>query len=140
MTALNFNTSNSTFRQLLGNGLRYKVPAFQRDYSWTEDEWDDLWIDIAGMFEPDGEPAHYMGYLVLQSVDSKNFDVIDGQQRITTISIMVLAGLSVLQELVDKDIDAQNNSQRIQQLRGSYIGFIDPVTLIAQSKLTLNRH
>ncbi len=97
MATMNFNTANSTFRQLLANGLSYRVPPFQRDYSWTEDEWDDLWQDIQALFEVDGEPAHYMGYLVLQSSDSKRFDIIDGQQRLTTISAMVLAGLSHLQ-------------------------------------------
>ncbi len=81
---MNFNTSNNTLRQLLSNGLTYRVPPFQRDYSWTDDEWDDLWQDIQGLFEEDGEPAHYMGYLVLQSSDNKRFDIIDGQQRITT--------------------------------------------------------
>ena len=34
-----------------------------------EDEWDDLWMDILGTVPVDGEPAHYMGYLVLQSAD-----------------------------------------------------------------------
>ena len=84
---MNIHANNSTFRQLMGNGLSYRVPPFQRDYSWTEDEWDDLWQDILGLFEPDGEPAHYMGYLVLQSSDSRRFDIIDGQQRLTTLSI-----------------------------------------------------
>ena len=83
MATMNFNTANSTFRQLLANGLSYRVPPFQRDYSWTEDEWDDLWQDIQALFEVDGEPAHYMGYLVLQSSDSKRFDIIDGQQFAT---------------------------------------------------------
>ncbi len=31
---MNFNTTNSTFRQLMGNGMSYRVPLFQRDYSW----------------------------------------------------------------------------------------------------------
>jgi len=47
---MNFNTSNQTLRQLLGNGLLYRVPPFQRDYSWTDEEWDDLWQDILGLF------------------------------------------------------------------------------------------
>jgi uncharacterized protein with ParB-like and HNH nuclease domain len=38
MSAVNFNTSNQTLRQLLGNGLTYRVPRFQRDYSWTQDD------------------------------------------------------------------------------------------------------
>lgn len=138
--AMNFNTTNSTFRQLLGNGLTYRVPPFQRDYSWTEDEWDDLWQDITALFEEDGEPAHYMGYLVLQSSDSKRFDIIDGQQRLTTVSVMILAGLSYLQDLVAAGHDADNNARRKEQLQNSYIGYVDPVTLVPRSKLELNRH
>src|SRR5437773_49562 len=48
MAASNFNTSNQTYRQLVGNGLIYSVPRFQRDYSWEEEHWDDLWRDIQG--------------------------------------------------------------------------------------------
>ena len=84
---MNFNTANNTFRQLMGNGLLYRVPPFQRDYSWSADEWDDLWQDFLSLHTTEEEPIHYMGYLVLQSSDSKRFDIIDGQQRITTISI-----------------------------------------------------
>ena len=140
MATMNFNTTNATFRQLLGNGLTYHVPPFQRDYSWGEDEWDDLWQDITALFEEDGEPAHYMGYLVLQSADSKRFDIIDGQQRMTTISIMVLAGLSFLADLVSADLDAADNSRRKDQLQSSYIGYVDPVSLVTLPKLKLNRH
>lgn len=140
MATMNFNTTNSTFRQLLANGLSYRVPPFQRDYSWTEDEWDDLWQDILGLFESDGEPAHYMGYLVLQSSDSKRFDIIDGQQRLTTISLMILAGLGHLQDLVNAKLDGDNNAKRKEQLQGSYIGYLDPVSLVPSSKLELNRH
>lgn len=140
MATMNFNTTNSTFRQLLGNGLSYRVPPFQRDYSWTEDEWDDLWQDILGLFEEAGEPSHYMGYLVLQSSDSKQFDIIDGQQRMTTISVMILAALGHLQELVVAGLDADNNAKRKEQLQNSYIGYLDPVSLISRSKLELNRH
>ncbi|MCG5516718.1 MULTISPECIES: DUF262 domain-containing protein [unclassified Ectothiorhodospira] len=138
--SMNFNTANSTFRQLLGNGLSYRVPPFQRDYSWSDDEWDDLWQDIVALFEEDGEVAHYMGYLVLQSSDSKRFDIIDGQQRITTISVMILAGLAYLQDLVAAGHDADDNRRRKEFLRNAYIGYVDPVTLIPRSKLELNRH
>jgi hypothetical protein len=55
MAVTNVNTSSQTFRKLLGNGLIYRVPRFQRDYSWTEQEWDDLWQDITAMLEPGGE-------------------------------------------------------------------------------------
>lgn len=138
MANMNFNTTNNTFRQLMGNGLTYQVPPFQRDYSWTADEWEDLWQDITGLFDAEPEPAHYMGYLVLQSSDSKQYDIIDGQQRITTLSIMILAGIAHLKDLCS-EAEGQN-SRRAEQLRNSYIGYLDPVTLVPQSKLQLNRH
>ncbi len=140
MSNLNFNTANQTFRQLLANGLTYRVPPFQRDYSWSADEWDDLWQDIVGLFDEDGESSHYMGYLVLQSPDNKRFDVIDGQQRLTTISVLILAALKHLSELVERNIDAEKNQQRKENLRASYIGYVDPVSLVSRSKLELNRH
>lgn len=137
---LNFNTTNATFRQLLGNGLTYRVPPFQRDYSWTEDEWEDLWEDIMGLYLEDGEPAHYLSYLVLQSTDSKNFAIIDGQQRMTTVSLLVLACLGQLKNLVAAGLDAENNAKRREQLQNSYIGYLDPVSLVPRPKLSLNRH
>jgi len=140
MSAVNFATKNDTFRKLLGNGLTYRIPHFQRDYSWAEDEWEDLWLDILGTVREDGEPAHYMGYLVLQSDDEKIFDVIDGQQRLTTLSLIVLAVLKNLQRLVDQGIDAERNARRLEQIRQTYIGYLDPVTLVPRSKLTLNRN
>jgi uncharacterized protein with ParB-like and HNH nuclease domain len=85
MAATHFKTENTTFRKLIGNGLTYRIPRFQRDYSWTDEEWEDLWLDLLGTLQPGGEPAHYMGYLVLQSPDDKSFEVIDGQQRLTTL-------------------------------------------------------
>ena len=42
MSATNFNTKNDTFRKLLGNGLTYEIPRFQRDYSWNEEHWEEL--------------------------------------------------------------------------------------------------
>ena len=138
--AINFNTSNQTFRQLFGNGLTYSIPRFQRDYSWTSDEWDDLWQDIEVTLQEDGEPAHYMGYLVLQTRDNRVFEVIDGQQRLTTLSILTLAVLMALQDFVKAGVDAYDNTRRIEQLRNTYIGYLDPVTLIPRSKLTLNRN
>ena len=137
---MNFNTTNSTFRQLMGNGLSYRVPMFQRDYSWGLDEWDDLWQDIVGLFGEDPEPAHYMGYLVLQSADNREFDIIDGQQRMTTLSLLMLAAIAHLNDLAAPGNQHDPQYRRGQQLRGNYIGYLDPVSLVPRSKLILNRH
>lgn len=140
MSATNFYTKNDTFRKLMGNGLTYRIPRFQRDYSWTVEEWEDLWMDILGTIRDGGEPAHYMGYLVLQSDNDKVFDVIDGQQRLTTISLIVLAVLKNLQRLINDGKDAERNKSRMEQIRQTYIGYLDPVTLVPRSKLSLNRN
>lgn len=132
------DTSSDTYRQLMGNGLRYEIPKFQRDYSWDTEHWDDLWQDICSLNADESE--HYMGYLVLQSSDNKNFQIIDGQQRLTTMSILILAVLKCLHELTDKGIDAEQNIRRKDALMNSYIGYLDPVTLISKNKLKLNRN
>ena len=138
---MNFNTTNSTLRQLLGNGLRYRVPMFQRDYAWGPDEWDDLWQDIVAVVdEEDAEPAHYMGYLVLQSTNNRAFDIIDGQQRMASMSVLILAAIDHLMDLSGRGGADSNNRQRAEQLRNSYIDYLDPVTLASQAKLTLNRN
>ena len=140
MTATNFNTENRTYRQMLGNGLTYRVPPFQRDYSWGEEEWEDLWTDIQGTIPKDGEPAHYMGYLVLQTSDSRTFEVIDGQQRLTTISLIVLAAMRVMKKIISEKRNPDDNQRRLDQIRATYIGYLDPVTLTSRNKLALNRN
>ena len=137
---MNFNTTNNTFRQLMGSGLSYRVPLFQGDYSWGPDEWDDLWQDLVALFDDAPEPVHYMGYLVLQSADNRAFDIIDGQQRMTTLSLLMLAAVSHLSDLAAPDDPGDPETRRAEQLRASYLGYLDPVTLVSRSKLTLNRH
>jgi uncharacterized protein with ParB-like and HNH nuclease domain len=129
---MNFKTESSTYRKLVGNGLSYQIPRFQRDYSWTDVEWEDLWTDILGTLQEGGEPAHYMGYLVLQSKDEKSFDVIDGQQRITTLSLIALSVLKNLNRLVTEGKNPEQNQQRLDQIRNTYIGYLDPVTLCSR--------
>ncbi len=140
MSASNFKTENNTYRKLIGNGLTYRIPRFQRDYSWTDEEWEYLWSDILESVRDGGETAHYMGYLVLQSQDEKTFDVIDGQQRLTTLSLIVLAVLKNLQRLIEDKKNSDDNQRRLDQIRQTYIGYLDPVTLITRSKLSLNRN
>jgi uncharacterized protein with ParB-like and HNH nuclease domain len=133
------DTSSMTYRQIMGNGMRYEIPKFQRDYTWESEHWDDLWQDIQLLINQD-ENEHYLGYLVLQTIDHKNYQIIDGQQRLTTMSIMILAVLKSLTDLIDNLIEHQNNTKRKETLLNSYIGYIDPVTLISNNKLKLNKN
>ena len=141
----NFNTSNESFRKIIGNGITYIVPKFQRDYSWDSEHWEDLWQDIAEQLEQKNseDQSHYMGYLVLQPVNDKEFKIIDGQQRITTLMILILAALENINGLIQKssnDSDKSNNSMRLEALKSTYIGFTDPVSLITKPKLKLNKN
>ena len=103
------------------------------------EQWDDLWQDIRALLS-DEDQEHYMGYLVLQTSNNKEFQIIDGQQRITTMSLLVLAVLKALKVLSDAGVDSENNLKRKDSLLNSYIGYIDPVTLISNNKLKLNRN
>ncbi|WP_340537725.1 GmrSD restriction endonuclease domain-containing protein [Nocardioides sp. GXZ039] len=84
------------------------VPLFQRPYVWDEaEQWMPLWQDIARLAEirirdPYSQPTHFLGAVVLQAIDgqqgavpSKN--VIDGQQRLTTLQLFVDAAAATFE-------------------------------------------
>ena len=123
---------------LLANGITYHVPIFQRDYSWTSENWTDLWEDI--VISVENGTDHYMGAVVVQQMGEKNFRVIDGQQRLTTLSILALAVIKNIQGLVENGIDPSGNEERIKELRRSFLGQRDPGSLLYSSKLTLNEN
>jgi len=131
------NTGTSTFLELIGNGRIYTVPPYQRDYSWTEEQWEDLWTDIQDLAGRPDE-THYMGALVVEGRSDREFAVIDGQQRLATLSLLVLAVIGRLQDLAQDGVDADGNRQRADALRARFIGEKDPASLVESSKLTLN--
>jgi len=92
-TAL-LNTDTEDLKELLGNGKSYSVPPYQRDYSWKQEHWEDLWEDLINA-EANRED-HYMGSVVLESGERKLFRIIDGQQRMATLSILILACVDYL--------------------------------------------
>jgi hypothetical protein len=61
------------------------VPLYQRAYSWTTEEVDQLWEDITGSLESE----HFMGSIVLNEENKLRPQVIDGQQRLTTLMILL---------------------------------------------------
>ena len=124
--------------EIMGNSKSYTIPRFQRDYSWEQTHLEELWQDIEQML--DSETQHFMGYLVFQTLDGKSFQVIDGQQRLTTISLLIVAALSHFQAMINKGIDADHNQQRFDAYQKTYLGVLDTVTLKRSAKLTLNRH
>jgi len=130
--------STTSLSGLLGNGVIYKVPIFQRDYSWKIDNWTDLWEDFKVLWETGKD--HFMGAVVLQKTGEKQFLVIDGQQRFTTLSVLALAIIKKIQYLIDCGIDAEDNAERISELRRGFLGQKDPASLHYSSKLFLNEN
>jgi uncharacterized protein with ParB-like and HNH nuclease domain len=132
------DTSTVSLSDVIGNGKVYRVPSYQRDYSWKTDHWEDLWSDILSILDNDG--IHYMGSIVLQDKGQKVYSVIDGQQRLTTCTIIVLATIQVLQDLVEEGVDESNNQQRIEGLKRKFLGDKDPASLTYRAKLELNEN
>ena len=132
------DTSTVSFGEIIGNGKTYRVPPYQRDYSWQRDQWEDLWNDILSVYKTAG--VHYMGSIVLQDKGNKQYHVIDGQQRFSTLTLIVIAVVNKLNELINRDIDANNNRERVALLSQKYIGDKDPASLTYSSKLRLNEN
>src|SRR4051812_18909525 len=103
-----------TVWELFERDVRYIVPLYQRPYVWKEDEqWDPLWQDILTLIEhqESGNGQHYshfMGALVLdQMIQAPGkipvYTVIDGQQRLTTLQVLLSAVANVADELGAED-------------------------------------
>lgn len=129
--------TNQTFQELIGNGVKYQVPRFQRDYAWDQEQWEDLWSDIESIKD---EHYHYMGYIVLQRKSQHDFEVIDGQQRLITLSLVVLAAMKNIQLLSNKGDAVNENNERLRVLTERYVGSKNPISLRVDSKLSLNRN
>lgn len=82
-----------------GGDIHYVLPHFQRQYSWTKDNWQTLLEDTFALYEiynPDREPEHFLGSLVVISDGTRSatipaYNLVDGQQRLTTISLLLCA-------------------------------------------------
>ena len=125
------------FLELIGNGRVYRVPPYQRDYSWSVEEWEDFYNDIIEL-QPNRENRHYMGVLVVEEKSDREFLIIDGQQRLATLSLFALAVIGKLQIMAEDRIEPDANRERSQELRNRFIGEKDPASLIESSRLYLN--
>lgn len=137
MTGIQDSTTNH-FGSLIRSGMKFIIPKFQRDYSWDSEQWDDLWADIETMLNEGTD--HYMGYLVLQTSNTKSTIIIDGQQRFTTITLIILSAIKSIQKLANKGLEVDDNKKRIETLMSTYIGNIDPISLEYDNILILNRN
>jgi hypothetical protein len=66
-------------------GQQYRVPPYQRPYAWLDEQVDELWNDLMEA----GDGGHFMGSVVVATDDEDHPQVIDGQQRLTTLTILL---------------------------------------------------
>lgn len=99
------------FRKVITPSVKFSIPEYQRNYSWTDEELGDLWRDlnnVLGESETDIErKSHFYG-MFLFDVDEKErqYNIIDGQQRITTAIILLNEIRNRFLELgMDEDAD-----------------------------------
>ena len=84
--------------KIFSSDFDYDIPSFQRPYAWTEEETGELFDDLFDFYENEGtDEQYFLGSVVLVKEDDKpHAEVIDGQQRLTTLTILLAAITSKL--------------------------------------------
>lgn len=111
-----------------GKKLFYVVPKYQREYSWSSNDWEKLLQDI-----DENEPGYFLGSFIVvekysSAIDHKVFELIDGQQRIATITILFMVlfrKFMNLRPIDDSDQSMYTYSTNIQNLRTKFINNIE---------------
>ncbi|MEH1998418.1 MAG: DUF262 domain-containing protein [Nostoc sp.] len=88
--------SEIKLQQIIEGTKQYVVPLFQRPYSWKKSEWQALWNDLVELCETGNPRPHFMGSIVTMPTTSvpegvSKYLLIDGQQRLTTVFILLSA-------------------------------------------------
>ena len=108
------SSDSQTFSDFVTGDKQFEVPLYQRNYSWEKDHVEDLWDDLVEAVKMDRD--HYIGTFPLMDgggSDDSAHNIIDGQQRLTTLTILLFE----LQERLD-DLGEETEARKI---RGEYI-------------------
>ena len=107
-----FKPLSLSIKELFGNAdSLYKIPRYQRPYKWEDEQVDKLWDDVYESFE-NGDENYFLGSIITAKPwdDEKSayVDVVDGQQRMTTLMIM----FCVIRDLYP-DINAEKSDENL---------------------------
>lgn len=110
--------SETTLLPILEGTKQYVIPLFQRPYSWRRRQWQELWRDLLALYDASDGREHFLGAIVTMPVDMSpeginKYLLIDGQQRITTLFI-ILATIRDLTADTDPKTSAQINELYLQ--------------------------
>lgn len=114
------NVEQCRFVDLLGKpGVRFVIPLYQRIYTWSEVQCEELWLDIQRAATHDR--SHFLG-TILYSKETDDIDehlsIIDGQQRMTSISLILLAFVRYLEKRPECGLDANELEDRYLRIAG----------------------
>ena len=84
--------------------LQFTIPVYQRDYNWQIKNCETLFNDIKNLSRNRNEPSHFIGSIVYihegtYQIGTNTLEIIDGQQRMTTLTLLFLALYYRLKEL-----------------------------------------
>ena len=95
-----FTADEVDVKHVFNNDYRFVMPSYQRPYAWSEDETAELLQDLLGaMKDESGVSPYFLGSVVLVNKSGTCYEVVDGQQRLTTLTML----FAVLRDLSDKD-------------------------------------
>lgn len=101
MVEESFKSERKSVGMLLVGTNRYEVPSHQRDYSWGIDEIEDFWNDLISSTQ---EKDYFFGSMIFQnSSDEKVKIILDGQQRLVTITILLAVVRDIFYTLRDTE-------------------------------------
>lgn len=88
------NANETKFQPIVEGTKQYIVPLFQRPYSWKKENWEVLWDDLVWLCDNNEPSSHFIGSIVTMPANTvpegiSKFLLIDGQQRLTTIFILL---------------------------------------------------
>lgn len=112
--------------------LFYRVPVYQRDFAWKDEEVDILWDDLTSALL-DGRSEYFLGAVVLAPAgDEKTREIVDGQQRLTLLS-MIFAAIS-------HEWHKRDDEKRATGVFRDFLGSEDRRTGEVVARLTLNEN
>ncbi|WQV94923.1 DUF262 domain-containing protein [Helicobacter pylori] len=105
------DSNDSHLRDILKDELYYQIPIYQRPYQWTEENCEKLLDDLFFNYENDRESDYFCGSLVLiligEDSKAKTYDVVDGQQRLSTFILLA----KVLATLYNNEVSNNKTSK-----------------------------
>lgn len=121
--------NKTTIKKFFEGEKQYTIPLYQRAYSWEKEQWNDLLDDLEEATK--GENHYFFGNVLFEEINGETNDIIDGQQRITTIIIFARALCNVLQ------IRAKNETLSSERNNEDFLKYIEEDYLMNRSKAKL---